>query len=294
MDSELKRSAKSVIDRIVHLTRLSLTWATSKPAATSSKQAMKGPTFWNDQEKAKEVIPELKTLNAVLKPFEELGRQADDLEASLELAEETGDDSFDDEIRARLREGRCRLRGVRAPLDARRPERPLQRLRHDPRRGRRHRGLRLGRDAPADVPDVGRVEAVHDPDHRPRGRRRRGHPGRDDPHQGRVRLRLPQGRDRRPPPGPDQPVRLGRPAADVVRLGRRAARDRRHDRHRAPRRRAEARRLPLRRPRRPAPEQDRVGRALHPPADRRRRRVAERAVAAQERRQRPGHCSRPS
>ena len=60
---------------------------------------MNGPTFWNDQEKAKEVIQELKTLNAVLKPFEALGRQADDLEASLELAEEAGDDAFDDEIR---------------------------------------------------------------------------------------------------------------------------------------------------------------------------------------------------
>ena len=61
---------------------------------------MNGPAFWSDQEKAKEVIAELKTLNAVLKPFEELGKQADDLEASMELAEEMGDDSFDDEIRA--------------------------------------------------------------------------------------------------------------------------------------------------------------------------------------------------
>ena len=43
-----------------------------------------------------------------------------------------------------------------------------------------------------------------------------------------------------------------------------------------------------RRSRRPAPEQDRVGRPLHPPADRRRRRVAQRALAAQERRQCPG------
>jgi peptide chain release factor 2 len=60
---------------------------------------MNGPTFWNDQEKAKLTIQELKTLNAVLKPFEELGREADDLEASIELAEEMGDDSFDDEIR---------------------------------------------------------------------------------------------------------------------------------------------------------------------------------------------------
>jgi peptide chain release factor 2 len=60
---------------------------------------MNGGAFWNDQEKAKEVIQELKTLNAVLKPFEALGRQADDLEVSLELAEEAEDDAWDDAIR---------------------------------------------------------------------------------------------------------------------------------------------------------------------------------------------------
>ncbi len=60
---------------------------------------MNGPAFWNDQDQAKAVIAELKTLNAVLKPFEELGKQAEDLEASIELAEEMGDDSFDEEIR---------------------------------------------------------------------------------------------------------------------------------------------------------------------------------------------------
>jgi len=61
---------------------------------------MQNPTFWNDQEKAKGVIAELKTLNAVLKPFEDVIKQADDLTASIELAEEDGDDDFDDEIRA--------------------------------------------------------------------------------------------------------------------------------------------------------------------------------------------------
>lgn len=64
---------------------------------------MNSATFWNDQEKAKETIAELKALNAVLKPFEELGKQAGDLEASMELAEEMGDDSFDDEIRIATR-----------------------------------------------------------------------------------------------------------------------------------------------------------------------------------------------
>jgi len=61
---------------------------------------MEGPTFWNDQEKAKAVIAEMKTLNGVLKPFEELIKQADDLSASIELADEAETDEFDDDIRA--------------------------------------------------------------------------------------------------------------------------------------------------------------------------------------------------
>ena len=141
---------------------------------------MNSPTFWNDQEKAKEVIQELKTLNAVLKPFEELVRQADNLEATIELAEEAETDEFDDEIRRGLQAGRGRFQRLRVPLDAGRSERPLQRLRDDPRRRRRHRGVRLGRDAPAHVPDVGRVEALHHPRSptaktaaRPASRRRR-------------------------------------------------------------------------------------------------------------------------
>jgi peptide chain release factor 2 len=61
---------------------------------------MNGSTFWNDQDRAKATIQELKSLNAVLKPFEELCRQAEDLDVSIELADESGDDSFDDEIRS--------------------------------------------------------------------------------------------------------------------------------------------------------------------------------------------------
>ena len=59
---------------------------------------MESPTFWNDQEKAKATIAELKALNSVLKPFEELVKQADDLAASIELAEEAETDEFDLEI----------------------------------------------------------------------------------------------------------------------------------------------------------------------------------------------------
>ena len=60
---------------------------------------MGGANFWNDPDAAKATIQELKDLNSVLKPFEELGRQSDDLQALIELAEESGDDAFDDELR---------------------------------------------------------------------------------------------------------------------------------------------------------------------------------------------------
>ncbi len=60
---------------------------------------MEGPSFWNDAEKAKGIIAEMKTLNGVLKPFEALIRQSDDLATLIELAEEDGGDEFDAEIR---------------------------------------------------------------------------------------------------------------------------------------------------------------------------------------------------
>ncbi len=61
---------------------------------------MNGPTFWNDQEKAKATIAEVKNLNALLKPFEDLVSQAENLQATIELADEAETDEFDDEIRS--------------------------------------------------------------------------------------------------------------------------------------------------------------------------------------------------
>jgi peptide chain release factor 2 len=70
---------------------------------------MTRPTFWNDQEKAKAIIQELKGLNAVLKPFEDLVRQADNLGASIELAEEAETNEFDEEIRAATKQAEADL-----------------------------------------------------------------------------------------------------------------------------------------------------------------------------------------
>jgi peptide chain release factor 2 len=60
---------------------------------------MEAQDFWSDQDRAKTIIAELKTLNSVLKPFEALARQSDDLQAMIEMADESGEDDFDQEIR---------------------------------------------------------------------------------------------------------------------------------------------------------------------------------------------------
>ncbi|MGO9466944.1 MAG: peptide chain release factor 2 [Isosphaeraceae bacterium] len=99
MDADLKRTAKATIDKILHL-RDSLDLGEKQARRDVLEQEMVSPTFWNDQEKAKEVIQELKTLNTVLRPFEDLVRQADNLGASIELAEEAVTNEFDEEILA--------------------------------------------------------------------------------------------------------------------------------------------------------------------------------------------------
>jgi peptide chain release factor 2 len=77
-----------------------------KQARRESLEAeMNGPTFWNDQDKAKATIAELKTLNAVVKPFEELVSKAENLQATVELAEEAETDEFDDEVRGLIASG---------------------------------------------------------------------------------------------------------------------------------------------------------------------------------------------
>ena len=49
---------------------------------------MEGPTFWDNQEKAQAIIQELKPLNALLNPWDDLQAAVDDVQALAELAEE--------------------------------------------------------------------------------------------------------------------------------------------------------------------------------------------------------------
>jgi peptide chain release factor 2 len=71
---------------------------------------MAGSTFWNDQDKAKATIAELKTLKSVIDPFEELVTKAENLQATIDLAEEAETDEFDDEIKMLVDSGEADFR----------------------------------------------------------------------------------------------------------------------------------------------------------------------------------------
>jgi peptide chain release factor 2 len=61
---------------------------------------MSQPGFWDNPEKAQQVIQQLKPLNGLLKPYEDLDASVSDLKALAELSEE--DASLDDELASEL------------------------------------------------------------------------------------------------------------------------------------------------------------------------------------------------
>jgi len=61
---------------------------------------MAEPDFWNDQERARGVVGELKSVKAILKPLDEAMAASDDLAAMVEMAEE--DDGFAAEVPGEL------------------------------------------------------------------------------------------------------------------------------------------------------------------------------------------------
>src|SRR6266851_2986789 len=61
---------------------------------------MGGPSFWDNQEKAQQIIAQLKPLSGLINPFDALEKQAEDLNALCELCAE--DDSLEGELHKEL------------------------------------------------------------------------------------------------------------------------------------------------------------------------------------------------
>ena len=70
--------------------------ATKQSQVAAIEARMAEPTFWDNSEKAQEVVVELKSLNAIVRPLEEAVSAAGDLAAMLEMADE--DPSFASEL----------------------------------------------------------------------------------------------------------------------------------------------------------------------------------------------------
>ena len=167
---------------------------------------------------------------------------------------------------------RSRAPRARAAVDVLGRARRARRAVHDPGRGGGRRRPGLGRDALPDVRPLGRAPRLRGGGGGLHARLRGGRLVRRVRGEGPVRLRLPPGRAGRAPPGADEPVQRPGQAPDRLRGARRGADPPRgRGGGRGGRERHQDGRLPRLRRRRPAHQQDLLGRAPHPPAHRDRR-----------------------
>ncbi|MEI6239790.1 MAG: peptide chain release factor 2 [Planctomycetia bacterium] len=87
MDTALFNRAEAIRARLLQL-RDSLDWHGRKQSAERIEEAMGQTGFWDNNEKARATVAELKSVNSVLKPLEEALAVGSDLEALEELARE--------------------------------------------------------------------------------------------------------------------------------------------------------------------------------------------------------------
>ena len=64
------------------------------------------PDFWNDHDKAEKIMSQVRKLKNRVEPWRELVSQVDDMEAMYELAEESGEQSDEDELKTMIEAGR--------------------------------------------------------------------------------------------------------------------------------------------------------------------------------------------
>ncbi len=69
----------------------------------------KEPDFWDDSQRAQELMQKLSALRATLDPWEELSQKLDDLGVLLELAQEESDESVGEEIAVGIQAARSQL-----------------------------------------------------------------------------------------------------------------------------------------------------------------------------------------
>ncbi|MEM6365767.1 MAG: peptide chain release factor 2 [Planctomycetota bacterium] len=99
MDAELTQRSESIQARLVQL-QDSLDQSGKNAAIQQIEAQMAAPDFWDDTEKAQQVVQQLKGIKGIVGPLNELSDAVDDLTALFEMAEE--DDSIESEVRGEL------------------------------------------------------------------------------------------------------------------------------------------------------------------------------------------------
>ncbi len=75
----------------------------------ADKEAQSGePTFWDDPKKAEKVLSDIKMLKNRIEPWRDLIAQMEDLDATYELAEESGDDDLTAEVEAQYNDANAK------------------------------------------------------------------------------------------------------------------------------------------------------------------------------------------
>ena len=183
------------------------------------------PGFWNDQEKAQATIGELKGLTSVVGPLDEAIAAADDLPAAFEMADE--DEAFEEEVRTEI-----------ARIEAMLEKLKLSALLSGPNDAAGAIIQINARDGGTDANDwaemllrmyiqwAGKTRATRPSCSTATTTKR---PASTTPPSIAIRGPMAYGylkrRDRHAPPGADQPVQLRRQTPDELRRGRRHARD---------------------------------------------------------------------
>ena len=87
MEQKFYDRAKQARAKLMEL-RASLDCEGRAARAKEIENLMGQPGFWDDQDKAQELMDELKATKGVIKPFDEALAACDDMDAIMEIAEE--------------------------------------------------------------------------------------------------------------------------------------------------------------------------------------------------------------
>ncbi|MGG4034951.1 peptide chain release factor 2 [Paenibacillus cisolokensis] len=97
IDVAVKQDLREMAKRLQDL-RGSLDLDLKREMIANYEVKMSAPDFWDDNERAQSLISELNGIKSVVEQYEKLVAEQEDLQAMLELAEEEGDESLEEEL----------------------------------------------------------------------------------------------------------------------------------------------------------------------------------------------------